>query len=114
MQARKHMAHRRRRPRNRKAPSSNRLAQRGRHPVTHDAAGNILDDGVRQYRYDAAGRLSAIHRHGIPLASYRHDHRGLRRQKTVFGLTIHYHYDPQGRLLNEQGGPDPTARRHYL
>ena len=81
-------------------PQSNRLNRRGQQTNSLDAAGNTIEDGEYQYRYDAAGRLIRVQRNGRWIASYRYDYRGLRRQKITRQGITHFAYGPDGHLLN--------------
>ncbi|ANJ67403.1 hypothetical protein A9404_08435 [Halothiobacillus diazotrophicus] len=97
------------------APQSNRMTQDGHQAVTLDAAGNTLDDGKYQYRYDAAGRLTEVKQGGITIARYRYDYRGLRRQKVTEAGTTDFTYDPSGHLISQRTvrGRD-EGQRDYL
>ncbi|MEJ2392880.1 MAG: RHS repeat-associated core domain-containing protein [Gammaproteobacteria bacterium] len=96
------------------APQSNRLTRVGRKAIALDAAGNTINDGHYQYRYDAAGRLSTVLRHGRFIASYRYNYRGLRIEKrTREGITT-FSYDGAGHLISEHGASDPGGNRDYV
>lgn len=97
------------------APQSNRMTQNGGTAVRLDAAGNTLDDGKYQYRYNAAGRLAEVQQGGQAIASYRYDYQGLRRQKITAEGTTDFTYDTSGHLISQQtkGGQD-NGQRDYL
>ncbi|OZB81238.1 MAG: hypothetical protein B7X28_05355 [Halothiobacillus sp. 13-55-253] len=97
------------------AAQSNRMTQNGRTAVRLDAAGNTLDDGKYQYRYDDAGRLAEVERHGMTIARYRYDYRGLRWQKITADGATDFTYDPNGHLISQRTvrGRD-EGQRDYL
>lgn len=85
------------------AADSNRLQSRsGAKNVSYsyDAAGNLLSDGVFNYRYNAAGRLVAAAGAGQTIG-YGYDAIGQRVGKTVAGHLTQYFYDEQGHLAGE-------------
>lgn len=83
-------------------PQSNRLTAVGWQSVKLDAAGNTLDDGKYQYRYDAAGRLASVWSNGSRIARYRYDYQGLRTEKQIRTGTTDYRYTLNGHLLSER------------
>jgi len=67
-----------------------------------DAAGNLLNDGIHSYQYDAENRL--ISADGGTTASYVYDAAG-RRVRRVWGGTIfEYLYDLSGRAITVMDG----------
>ena len=56
------------------------------------------------FAYNHANRLTAISGDGVPLASYAVNGLGQRIVKTVGGVTTHFVYDEQGRLVGEYDG----------
>jgi YD repeat-containing protein len=92
------------------AGTSNRLLSVSRggqsRSLGHDAAGNItgdtrFDGTVFADGYDDDGRLATVTRNGLPEASYGYDAFQRRVLKVAAGLTRHFVYDPDGRLLAE-------------
>lgn len=60
----------------------------------YDEAGNLLQDDKYQYEWDGEGRLlKVIDLNGNTIASFTYRSDGLRKTKTVNGMTYHYHYD---------------------
>ena len=75
---------------------------------TYDANGNILNDGVRTYRYNAANRTDQIVHSGIT-STMLYNGEGQRVLKTVTqtGQATeyeYYFYDEQGRVIGEYSG----------
>lgn len=101
------------------ALASNHLTEIDDIGIARDAAGNRLTDhsGIREFSYNSAGRLEAVAEHGLEIARYDYDYRGLRIRKEFQGLagtgTTLYHYDTAGRLLAETDA-DGTLRRMYV
>lgn len=60
---------------------------------------------LREYRYDAADRLTAVITHDTETATYRYDPLGRRISKTRHGETVWYLYSDEGLMaeLNERG-----------
>jgi RHS repeat-associated protein len=72
---------------------------------SYDAAGNLLNDGVHNYTYDAENRISTVD--GGATASYVYDAEGRRVRKTVGGVSSDYLFDLAGHqitILNSSGG----------
>jgi RHS repeat-associated protein len=86
-----------------------------RAPATWDAAGRLIADAGRSYRWDAGGHLREVREAGRSVARYRYDARGLRIAKLVDGVATHYLYDPQRRLLAELDAHGEILRQYvYL
>lgn len=85
--------------------NSSRLVLAGSGVIRRDAAGNRLDDGVRQFHYDAANRLAGLHSSDTGVqASYSYNYRGERVRKQLAGATtadIRFVYGQHGELLGE-------------
>lgn len=97
------------------SPTSNRLQSISGPParnITHDASGNITNDGQTNYGYDAQGRLSQT-ANAQGTTSYRVGALGQRIKKSGASGETHYHYDTQGRLIAESGA-DGAIQREYL
>lgn len=99
------------------ASNSDRVATINGTSASHDAAGNLLNDGTYKYVWNAAGQLVELRRADNALiAQYYYDYRNLRTRKVTTALapqgiaTVFYHYDSQGRLLAETvPGNQPIA-----
>jgi RHS repeat-associated protein len=63
---------------------------------TWDDNGNLTNDGVHSYTYDAANRLTAVS--GSPASSFGYDGLGNRISMTVGATTTHYALDVAGGL----------------
>ncbi len=74
-------------------------------PVTRDPAGNTLDDGRRQYHYNAMNRLSRLDDRTTGIhAQYHYNPLGQRIRKQLTGAQtqdIRYLYGQEGELLGE-------------
>jgi uncharacterized protein RhaS with RHS repeats len=50
--------------------------------VSHDAAGNVTDDGLNEYLYDGDGRICAVNNYRIPfmpiMTGYLYNAEGIR------------------------------------
>ncbi len=66
---------------------------------SYDAAGNLLNDGVHSYTYDAENRIWKVD--GGSTATYVYDAEGVRIQKTTGSTTIAYLYDIIGHQTSE-------------
>ena len=58
-----------------------------------DADGNLTDDGVKQYEWDAENRLIAIKQGATTVAEYAYDYQSRRITKTVGGVETNFIYD---------------------
>jgi YD repeat-containing protein len=89
----------------------------------YDAAGNLIDDGVYQYGYDAWNRLVSVERKAADadgeytvVATYRYDGLGHRIRKVVtncgdMNRTDYYYYNGNWQLLEvDQGGTPETHK----
>jgi RHS repeat-associated protein len=65
---------------------------------SYDAAGNVLNDGMHTYVYDAENRIIQVD--GGSTAVYTYDAEG-RRVRKVAGTTVDYVYDHAGREIAE-------------
>ena len=87
--------------------------------LTHDAAGNLLADGLYTYTWDEAGRLKTVSKNGTLLATYAYDHHNRRSRKSTTAAapqgaqTILYHYDQDDHLIAETRS-DGTPLRTYV
>jgi YD repeat-containing protein len=81
---------------------------------TWDNNGNLLNDGVRQFAYDAANRLTSV-AEGADLTSFAYNGDGARVGKTVDGATTSYVLDvnsPLPVVLVER--PGQTDQTNYV
>jgi RHS repeat-associated protein len=73
---------------------------------SYDEAGNLLQDDKYQYEWDGEGRLLKVKDlNGNTIASFTYHPDGLRKTKTVNGVTYHYHYDGSNliRITDDNG-----------
>jgi RHS repeat-associated protein len=96
------------------APNSNRQATRDGQNVQYDESGNLTDNGQGQtYEYNQAGRLKRVYDQGSLIATYTYNAFGQRTRKVTPDGTTLYHYDLDGKLLEETQA-DGTHLRTYL
>ncbi len=79
----------------------------------YDSDGNRTRAGDWQYQYNAAGRLSQVHKSGQWVASYTYDANGKRISKESIDGHFFFYYDKHGRLLQETTA-DGAVLRQYL
>jgi len=95
----------------------NQIVQRSGQPVTHDAAGNLTDDGTRTYAWDAEQRLVRIGYTGTGRSTaFRYEAFG-RRTAVIEqdGATItetRYRWCGE-RICQARDGADTVTRRYY-
>jgi RHS repeat-associated protein len=70
--------------------------------VSYDAAGNVINDGIHAYAYDAENRLTQVD--GGATASYAYDADGSRVRKTANGVTTDYIYDLDDNYIAQVNG----------
>jgi RHS repeat-associated protein len=76
--------------------STNRITTSG---YTYDAAGNVTNDGVHAYTWDAEGRIATVDAGST--ATYTYDALGRRVEGDVGGDQEYFYvYDPAGNLLD--------------
>ena len=61
--------------------------------ISHDLGGNLTNDSVFIYSYDAANRLASVSSNGIVLVANQYDDRGRRIRKTTPTTETTYVYD---------------------
>jgi len=71
--------------------------------LIYDANGNLVNDGVTTYSWDARNRLTSISRPSVS-ASFIYDALGRRISKTINGATTDYLYDGNDIVAEIQGG----------
>lgn len=67
----------------------------------YDNTGNTISDGTLEYVYNQDGRLFRVMAGANVVAEYKYEGKGQRTIKTTPAGTVVYHYDPQGRLIEE-------------
>ena len=77
--------------------------------VSYDLDGNMAQDGVWTYSYDAAGRLATVESNGIAVAAFAYDARGRRVKKEAFDGTHLYFYDGWLLIYEHIVRPDNTT-----
>ncbi len=81
---------------------------------TYDKSGRTLNDGIRQYEYNNAGRISRVV-NGANGGSYGYNGLGQRVKKTANGETIYFNYDESGQLIGEYNSKGKVIREYiYL
>lgn len=79
---------------------------------TYDADGHRTRGGDWSYRYDAAGRLAEVYQDGQWVARYGYDANGKRVSKQTAEGSLYFHYDSQGRLLEEVSAQGDPVRQY--
>jgi RHS repeat-associated protein len=82
--------------------NANQLTQREGASLSYDANGNLTNDGINTYSWNARNQLSAIS--GNVTASFKYDAFGRRIEKTINGATTGYFYDGNNAVQEIQGG----------
>ena len=77
----------------------------------YDAAGNLIKDGLRTFKYDAENRLT--HLDGSPDQNYFYDGAGLRVKKVASGTTTRYIFSGT-KVIAEYTGTTPTLSKEYI
>jgi RHS repeat-associated protein len=71
---------------------------------TYDAAGNVTNDGVHSYTYDAENRVVSVD--GGATAQYRYDHQNRRVTKIIGAAWTHYIWEGS-HVIGEHDGTTP-------
>jgi RHS repeat-associated protein len=71
--------------------------------LTYDADGNLTNDGVNTYVWNARNQLAQIKQGGTATASFSYDSAGRRIAKTIGGVTTDYLYDGLNPVQETQG-----------
>jgi RHS repeat-associated protein len=69
---------------------------------SYDADGDLLNDGMHNYSYDAENRITKVD--AGTTASYSYDAEGNRTEKTAGGISLEYIYDVTGHVVAEDNG----------
>src|SRR5688572_24405469 len=78
---------------------------------SYDANGNLTNDGLRSYQYDAENRLVSVDSGAT--ASYSYNHRNQRVKKTAGSATTHYVCHNTG-VLEERNGSTGALLVQYV
>jgi RHS repeat-associated protein len=78
---------------------------------SHDAAGNVTNDGVHSYAYDSENRIVSVD--GGSTASYAYDHKNRRYKKTIGSTATHYVWQG-GQVIAEHNGGTGAAVVEYI
>jgi RHS repeat-associated protein len=87
---------------------ADRLVSRNGVTFSYDNEGNLLDDSVRSYTWNARGELAAVNSPGVA-ATFTYDPTGRRATKTINGTTTGYLYDGEN-IIQEQTGAQTADR----
>jgi RHS repeat-associated protein len=80
--------------------------------LSHTPDGGISTDGLRDFAYDSAGRLSSVSTGGVAVAAFQYDAFGRRVRKTTQEATHTYLYDGWNLVLERierDGGETDTV-----
>ncbi|HET6841442.1 MAG TPA: RHS repeat-associated core domain-containing protein [Candidatus Angelobacter sp.] len=80
--------------------------------VTYDALGDIINDGIHSYTYDAEGRITQVD--GGSTATYQYDVFGRRTRRTVNGVGYEDVYDQSGNMVTEVQTSGLTVKRQEI
>jgi YD repeat-containing protein len=78
---------------------------------TYDAAGNVTNDGVHSFTYDAENRVVSVD--GGTTATYSYDHQNRRVKKVVGSTTTHYVWEG-GQVIAEHNGSTGAMLNEYI
>jgi RHS repeat-associated protein len=78
---------------------------------TYDAAGNVTNDGINSYTYDAENRLVSVNAGATAQYAYDYSHR--RIKKVASGVTTHYIWKGD-RVLAEHNGSTGALVNDYI
>jgi RHS repeat-associated protein len=78
---------------------------------SYDAAGNVTNDGVHSYTYDAENRVVSVD--GGSTATYSYDHQNRRVKKVVGSTTTHYVWQSY-QMLAEHNGNTGAVVAEYV
>jgi RHS repeat-associated protein len=78
---------------------------------SYDSAGNVTNDGVHSFTYDAENRVVSVD--GGSTASYSYDHQNRRIKRTVGSTTTHYVWQG-GQVIAEHNGSSGAVITEYI
>jgi YD repeat-containing protein len=78
---------------------------------SYDSAGNVTNDGVHSYNYDAENRVVSVD--GGSTATYSYDHQNRRIKKVVGSVTTHYVWEG-GQVIAEHNGSTGAMLAEYI
>ena len=90
--------------------------------INYDAIGNLTNDGVWTYTWQAGRQLKQMTKSGMTV-DFAYDHNGLRTQKKVTesGVTTTYDYTLHGKLIThmtkrtvDENGAESTEELHFF
>ncbi len=93
--------------------SANQIVTRSGVSYTYDPRGNLTNDGVWQFTYDAANRLTSADKSGVN-SDYVYNGLGDRVSQTVNGTTTEYVLDLAAPLTEMLGEIEPGSETWYL
>ena len=95
--------------------TSNKISAVGADSYSYDAAGNITDDGTREYVWDDAGRLKEVEISSATVGAYTYNASNQRAIKVASSVTTHYIYGAGGLLYGEYDSAGDMIREYiYL
>ena len=86
--------------------ANNRITDGG---YGYDAAGNLLNDGLHAYAYDAENKISKVDN----VSAYVYDGEG-RRVRKLIGENLRFVYDIGGQQIAELDGANGTLKKEYI
>jgi RHS repeat-associated protein len=78
---------------------------------SYDSAGNVTNDGVHSFTYDAENRVVSVD--GGSTATYSYDHQNRRVKKVVGSTTTHYVWQG-GQVIAEHNGSTGAVITEYI
>lgn len=95
--------------------TSNKISAVGSDSYSYDAAGNIIDDGTREYIWDDAGRLAEVQISSSTVGEYIYNASNQRAIKDASSTVTHYVYGAGGLLYGEYDSSGNLVREYvYL
>ena len=87
--------------------AANRMESWNGSPLIHDRDGNLIDDGLNVYSWNARNQLTALG--GRTAATFAYDGLGRRRFRNVDGTSTRFLYDGVNVVQEQNGAGGPTA-----
>ena len=88
---------------------NNELTQWGTSALAFDLNGNLTNDGVYSYTWNARNQLVQVQQGATAIAGYQYDAFGRRRQKVINGATTQFVYDGQDFVQERDAASTVTA-----